>query len=99
VDLRVGGRYRFGMRQVPAGDIFYLTGTYREVTPPERLVYTWRWENEPDGAETLVTVEFHDRGAATEVVLLHEKFPNQHMRDEHNKGWSGCLDRLVALVA
>ena len=41
VDLRVGGRYRLGMRKLPKGDLFYLVGTYREVQPPEKLVYTW----------------------------------------------------------
>ncbi len=40
VDLRVGGKYRLGMRKLPDGDIFYLTGTYREVRTPEKLVYT-----------------------------------------------------------
>ena len=43
VDLRCNGAYRLVM-QPTAGDPFVLAGTYREVTPPERLVYTWRWE-------------------------------------------------------
>lgn len=46
LDLRVGGRYRIGMRKLPDGDVFYLSGVYQEVRPPERLVYTWRWESE-----------------------------------------------------
>jgi len=58
VDLRPGGRYRFTMRNAK-GEEFHLTGVYREVRPPERLVYTWRWEGtERDGdGETLVVVE------------------------------------------
>ena len=95
VDLRVGGRYRLGMRKLPDGEIFYLAGTYREVRHPEKLVYTWRWEAEPEMGETLVTVEFHDVGKATEVVLTHEFFPNQEVRDDHNKGWNSCLDCLA----
>ncbi len=94
VDLRVGGKYRLGMRKLPGGDIFYLTGTYREVRTPEKLVYTWFWENEPELGETLVTVEFRARGNSTEVVVTHELFPNQKMRDDHDKGWNSCLDRL-----
>jgi len=31
-----------------------LIGVYRVVEPPKRLVYTWRWKNEPDAPETLV---------------------------------------------
>jgi len=98
VQLRVGGTYRLGMRKLPDGEIFYLAGTYREVRPPERLVYTWRWEAEPEHGETLVTVEFHDRGGSTEVVVTHELFPDQKIRDDHNRGWSGCLDRLAGIV-
>ena len=96
VDLRAGGKYRLAMRKVPDGEVFYLTGAYREVRPPQRLVYTWRWESQPDLGETLVTVEFLDRAGATEVVLTHELFPSQAARDDHDKGWSGCLDRLAA---
>ncbi len=98
VDLRVGGKYRFGMMKLPDGEIFYLSGTYREVRPPERLVYTWLWEGNPERGETLVTVEFRDLGAATEVILTHERFPNEKVRDDHNKGWNGCFDRLGKIL-
>lgn len=94
VDLRVGGKYRLGMKKLPEGEVFYLAGTYREVRPPEKLVYSWRWEAEPEQGETLVTVEFLDRGGSTEVALTHERFPSEKMRDDHNRGWIGCLDRL-----
>lgn len=95
VDLRVGGKYRLGMRKLPDGEIFYLSGTYREVRPPEKLVYTWSWEGEPELRETLVTVEFQEMGHSTEVILTHEFFPSQKVRDDHNKGWTSCLDRLA----
>jgi uncharacterized protein YndB with AHSA1/START domain len=98
VDLRVGGKYRLGMRKLPDGDIFYLSGIYREVRPPERLVYTWRWEAKPELGETLVTVEFREVGGSTEVILTHEFFPTPQARDDHNRGWSGCLDRLAKLL-
>ena len=94
-DLRVGGTYRLGMQKLPAGDIFYLAGTYREVRPPERLVYTWRWEAEPELGESLVTVEFRDLGQSTEVVVTHEFLLAGKVRDDHQRGWTGCLDRLA----
>ena len=95
VDLRVGGRYRLGMRN-PQGEVFYLSGTYREIQAPERLVYTWRWESSSmDFGETLVTVELRAAGAdATELVITHELFPDGATRDRHRDGWSGCLDHL-----
>ena len=95
VDLQVGGKYRLGMRKLPDGDLFYLVGTYREVRPPERLVYTWSWEGQPGFGETLVTVEFRDRRSSTEVVLTHAFFRTEKARQDHDKGWNGCLDRLA----
>ena len=99
VDLRPGGRYRFTMRS-PKGEEFGLTGVYREVRPPERLVYTWRWEGtERDGdGETLVTVDFEARGATTLLHLTHEQFPDADTRDRHGAGWGGVLDGLVAVT-
>ncbi len=61
-------------------------------------MYTWRWEAEPELGETLVTVEFLDRGTSTEVVLTHEFFVTEKARDDHQKGWHGCLDRLARAV-
>jgi uncharacterized protein YndB with AHSA1/START domain len=43
VDLRPGGTYRLVM-QPKEGNAMVLGGTYRDLEPPERLVYTWRWE-------------------------------------------------------
>jgi len=99
LDLRPGGRYRLTMRDAK-GEEFSLTGVYREVRPPERLVYTWRWEGterEGDG-ETLVTVEFEASGATTLLHLTHEQFPDTAARARHGVGWGSVLDRLVALL-
>lgn len=98
IDLRVGGKYRIGMRKLPDGEVFYLSGTYREVRPPERLVYTWKWEAEPELGDTVVTVEFHGRGGSTEIVLTHELFPTEKARQEHEHGWSGGLDNLARIL-
>ena len=101
VDLRVGGRYRIQMK-APNGEDHTVVGTYREIQAPAKLVFTWSWEagggcggSEGDGPlETLVTVELNEKGAETEVVLTHERFPNAESRDKHNEGWTGCLSRL-----
>ena len=99
VDLRVGGSYRISMR-APDGKVHTAIGEYREITPPRRLVYTWRWEGgmEGDESETLVTVEFRERGGATEVVFTHEGFPEKVSRDKHNEGWTSILERLAEFL-
>ncbi len=94
IDLRTGGRYRTCMR-TPEGDR-WVGGEYTEVTPPERLVFTWSWEGDytADSPETLVTVEFRDLGDMTEVALTHERFGSTESRDHHRHGWSSSLDCL-----
>jgi len=97
VDLRVGGSYRIRM-EAPDGGHHTAVGEYREIHRPHRLSYSWKWmEAGNDHYDTLVTVEFHDRGGATEVVLTHELFPDAEIADKHNEGWTSCLDRLKGL--
>lgn len=98
VDLRVGGRFHIHM-QGPDGTPHRATGTYREISPPEKLVFTWAWEEKPDEEETLVTLEFRERGRATDFVLTHERFPSEDVRDRHAIGWGGCLDKLAGVLA
>ena len=101
-DLREGGIYRIEMEL--EGKVHTVAGVYREIRPPERLVFTWRWETEmKDGdgggdGDSVVTLEFLDRGKATELRLTHEHFPSETVRDEHEKGWTGCLDGLHRFV-
>ena len=96
-DLRVGGKYRLHMRN-PNGTEHRAHGVYKVVEPPRRLVYTWSWETMPDVVDTVVTVEFHDRGKATEIVLRHEGLATAPMRKAHEDGWIGCMVRLDAIL-
>ncbi len=98
-DLRVGGQWSVVMRDVARGTQYHATGVYREIVPPERLVYTHRWLTDPEGVETLITVEFHAEGDYTRVVMVHEGFLSADARDGHEAGWSSCFDKLEKLVA
>jgi len=97
VDLRVGGKYRIQMMH-KNGASHTAFGEYQEVIEPEKLVYTWSWE---DGSVSgsLVTVEFRDLGSATELLLMHERFPTTEWRDKHSQGWTGCLGRIEGHLA
>ncbi len=99
VDLRVGGSYRF--RVLTHGMEMDLVGVFREITAPSRLVYTWQFKGgpPPDMPETVVTVEFVEQDAGTEVRIKHEKLPTPEAREHHRIGWEGCCDKLDALVA
>jgi uncharacterized protein YndB with AHSA1/START domain len=97
LDVRVGGDYRVDWEtEERSGSLF---GRYLEVERPERLVYTFCWEGlPPEVTPTQVTVEFHDRGDETEVVLTHERQPSERVRAFHNRGWTASFDKLAEVV-
>lgn len=105
-DPRTGGSYRMEVRDQKTGEVYWGRGVYREVRPPERLVFTWAWTKESAGGrqapllhpETQVTVEFFARGASTEILLTHEVFRSAKDRDEHDQGWKGCFDMLEKVL-
>jgi len=99
VDLRVGGKYRLGMQDPTKDSPFVCFGEFREVDPPSKLVYTWSWDSPAmDVGVTIVTVEFHDRGGKTEIVLTHAGFPSADAAAQHQHGWDGCLGQLGPFV-
>jgi uncharacterized protein YndB with AHSA1/START domain len=100
IDACPGGQYRFAGES--GGKPWCIHGTYREVRVPEKLVFTWEWEDHPkpgDSGRTLVTVEFCERDGCTEVVLTHEGFPHEASRQEHDAGWGGCFDSMEAWLS
>lgn len=97
IDLRLGGVWHRRMR-APDGTVMVKHGVYREIVPPERLVFTYMTED-ADGAidrETLVTVTFDDLGARTRLTLRHVAFASEEARLDHQGGWTGCLERCAA---
>lgn len=97
MDVRIGGAWRRRMHS-PEGTEHISSGVYREIVPPERLVFTFCWEQggaPGHGPETVVTLTFADLGdGRTEFVLRQEGFATVAGRDDHQRGWSGALDRL-----
>src|SRR5688572_29613708 len=88
VDAWAGGRFRFESTPMDMA----VEGEYRTVDAPRRLDFTWRWDGEED--VTLVTVLLPAADAGTELTLRHVGSGAEH--DNHLKGWTDCLDRLVA---
>jgi glutathione S-transferase len=99
-DPRAGGEWQLQMR-ARDGSRFVVGGVYREVKPPERLVYTWAWQGDDSpmaGVETLVEVDFLARDDGTELRLRHSGFPAAAARDAHAVGWRSTLNRLLDAV-
>jgi uncharacterized protein YndB with AHSA1/START domain len=99
LDVRAGGAWRTVMRS-PEGKDHIVSGVYREITPPKRLVFTWAWEEEGKrGHETVVTIELTETPGGTRLELTQEGFESETARDRHGEGWSSCLDCLDEALA
>jgi uncharacterized protein YndB with AHSA1/START domain len=99
MDVRPGGRFVMTVDGCEGG-LWTVTGEYREVTPPSKLVYTWRWEDDPqwEGVDSVITVEFLECAGGAEVRLLHERFPSAESQANHQRGWTASLEKLAKIL-
>lgn len=91
-DLRVGGKWALAIAQ-PDDEPAKVSGKYLEVITNQRLAFTWAWAGTPDRISR-VCIDFVDQGGKTLLTLTHTQFFDEEARDNHNKGWCACLDRL-----
>jgi uncharacterized protein YndB with AHSA1/START domain len=99
MEVREGGAWRACIRS-PDGTEYRMQGVFREIAPPERLVFTFAWEEAGEaGHETLVTVTFAEQDGKTRLTLDQATFESIESRDSHHGGWSECLDRLEDYLA
>lgn len=91
VDLQVGGDYRL---TVVPGNIAY--GTFTEIEPGKRLVYTWGWKGDdtPPPSASSIAVEFEPVGSQTKVTMTHSGL-DEEAGTGHSVGWTHFFDRLV----
>ena len=91
-DVRVGGRYTVAF-QTEDGEKHQVSGIYREVVPNEKLAFTWAWITMPE-RESFVTITIKRDGEGCILTLHHEQFADVEARDGHERGWTGCLNKL-----
>jgi uncharacterized protein YndB with AHSA1/START domain len=97
LDVRVGGRYRISFK-TEDGEYHEVGGVYREVVPPNRLVFSWAWHSTPE-RESLVVLTIAEDGDGTMLTLHHEQFVDEKARDDHRRGWTGTLERLDSYLS
>jgi len=102
VDFRVGGRWRFVIRD-PDGNDMGMRGVYREIDAPVRIVHTESFDGSSDGREAIVTTVFTQQGGKT-TVRITVLSPSKAVRDaviasgmEH--GAAETYDKLAELLA
>lgn len=94
VDPRVGAGFRIVMEGPTHGAVEHV-GEYLAIEPPWLLSFTWMSEK-TDHKPTVVTIEFHERGTGTELVLTHRRLPPTAV-EAHRRGWTD-IARLLEEV-
>jgi uncharacterized protein YndB with AHSA1/START domain len=105
LDARPGGAIRIHMRG-PDGTVYPMKGVFREVVPPERLVFTSStFENEEGNPqlEATHTVTFEDQGGKTKLTLhavITKAGPGTEMAlSGMEVGWNQSFDKLAELLS
>ena len=97
MDVRVGGHFRINFK-TDDGESHEVGGRYLEVTPYQRLIFSWAWHSTPERISQ-VTVVLREEGDVTLLTLTHDKFFDEAARDGHKRGWTGTLDKLEKFFA
>jgi uncharacterized protein YndB with AHSA1/START domain len=94
MDVRAGGSWRFVVHSADGGETAFR-GTYREVTPPERIVQTFEWEGMP-GHVSVETAVFEDLGDRTKITTTSIFHTTEERDGMLGSGMEGGLNETYA---
>ena len=97
VDLRVGGAVRVVMRDAQSHAEYGGGGRYTEIDPPNRLAFTWIWDD--NSTRTLIEIEFEEADGVTTVNFTHSDLWDEDAVRDHEGGWNRCFDHLEHALA
>jgi uncharacterized protein YndB with AHSA1/START domain len=96
-EVQPGGIYR--VEVVPGNS---AVGTFVEIDPPRRLVYTWGWESGPGDSvppgSTTVEFELTPSDGGTLLRFRHSDLPSTKSVESHAHGWDHYFERLAAIA-
>ncbi len=102
-DLRVGGAWSACLKSPETGALLWQRGTYREIDPPARLVFTFKWEGDhEDGppVDTLVTIALAELpDGRTRMDFTHEGLKSAQSLTGHHHGWTSSFERFDRWLA
>jgi uncharacterized protein YndB with AHSA1/START domain len=90
-DVRVGGKYRFEFGHEASSKPMAFFGSYVEVTPQARLV--WTNDESDDGAVTTVT--FEEKAGQT-LLVMQERYASKQALDDACAGMEGAMPETFA---
>ena len=98
MDARVGGGYKMSFTNFGTGRSHAFGGTYVELTPPERIRYTDRFDDPNLPGEMQVTIALRTVACGTEVTIVQEGLPPVIPVEFCYVGWQESLTLLAQLV-
>ncbi len=93
IDLQEGGSYLIHMHNPEENEDYIVTGTYEEIIPNQRLVFTWGWQHSEERTKVAIELKKINENK-TMLTLMHTGFVEQASADKHNMGWNGCIVNL-----
>lgn len=98
LDARVGGRFRMSFRNFGTGNGHSFGGTYLDLVPHERILYTDRFDDPGLPGEIVTTVTMHAVSCGTELHVVQEGIPDVIPPEACHLGWQESLEHLARLV-
>jgi uncharacterized protein YndB with AHSA1/START domain len=102
IDLRVGGRYRYLWRHEKDGRAMGLSGVFREISPPDRLVHTEKFDEAWYPGEAIITTVFTERKGVTTLTLTMHMASREArdgvLKSGMERGLEASYARLEAMV-
>jgi uncharacterized protein YndB with AHSA1/START domain len=100
LDSKPGGYWKQTVRNRKDGTLWMFTGQYRELSPPNRVVFTFSWKSSTGHVEmpSLVEVTMAARDGGTDVTIVHSELLSDKV-DGTTTGWNDCLDEITRALS
>lgn len=98
LDAREGGVHRMSFRNFTTGESHSFGGTYLELVPGERLVYTDSFDDPTLPGELTVTVDLKPVSVGTELTIEQRGIPDLIPQEACYLGWQQSLEKLARLI-
>ena len=98
VEFEVGGEIRVVMRNPHKDARYGARGRYTEIDPPNRLAFTWIWDDDRDQVEQLIEIEFTEHDGETHMRFTHRELWDEETVADHEEGWNLVFDNLPGVL-
>ena len=74
---------------------YTVRGSYQEISPYDKISFTWKWDDDQDVPEMLVTITFETTKSGTKMTLIHDRIAGMERLEQHKAGWEIALEKFT----